>query len=323
MPLDKQFPLETQKQNQQQTQGPSTAPRQDRQGSARDNKSSQAEESVNWLFLDLNSYFASVEQQEQPKLRGKPIAVVPCMAETTCCIAASYEAKAKGVKTGTLVAEARLICPGIEIVEARQKLYVEYHEAIKAAVETCVPITETVSIDEVACRLMGRSEQPVPVARALAQRVKQAIREQVGDTLRCSIGLAPNRMLAKVASNMQKPDGLTVLTSSGLPHSLYRLKPQDIPGIGGRMNQRLMARGVHTMEQLSALNVEQMRILWGGMAGERVWLWLRGADFTVPKSTHKSVGHQHVLPPKKATLPPASPTNAATLRRIASLQYSS
>ena len=256
---------------------------------------------MNWLFLDLNSYFASVEQQERPELRGRPIAVVPCMAETTCCIAASYEAKARGVKTGTLVAEARLLCPEIEIVEARQKLYVEYHHAIKKAVETCVPITETVSIDEVACRLMGRNEQPVTAARALAQRVKQAIREQAGDTLSCSIGLAPNRLLAKVASNMQKPDGLTVLAPSGLPHSLYRLKPQDIPGIGWRMNQRLIARGVHTMEQLFALNEKQMRTLWGGMAGERIWLWLRGIDFTVSKSMHKSVGHQHVLPPELRT----------------------
>src|SRR5579871_2525465 len=91
-----------------------------------------AEERVNWLFLDLNSYFASVEQQENPKLRGKPVGVVPCMAETTCCIAASYEAKAKGVKTGTIVADARLLCPEMTFIEARHKLYVEYHDAIKA-----------------------------------------------------------------------------------------------------------------------------------------------------------------------------------------------
>src|SRR4029077_7509796 len=85
---------------------------------------------VNWLFLDLNSYFASVEQELRPELRGKPVAVVPVMADTTCCIAASYEAKAFGVRTGTGVKEARLLCPGLQVVEGRQNLYVDYHHRI-------------------------------------------------------------------------------------------------------------------------------------------------------------------------------------------------
>src|SRR3982750_4137829 len=86
------------------------------------------------LFLDLNSYFASVEQQERPALRGKPIAVVPVMTDTTCCIAASYPAKAYGIKTGTLVREGKALCPGLVLVEARQDLYVRYHKKIVEAV---------------------------------------------------------------------------------------------------------------------------------------------------------------------------------------------
>src|SRR5215472_18349819 len=101
-----------------------------------------------FLHIDLNSFFASVEQQLHPEYRGKPLAVVPVMADTTCCIAASYEAKAFGVKTGTQVGEAKRMCRGIELVEARHELYVKYHNKIVTAVETCVPVTSVMSIDE-------------------------------------------------------------------------------------------------------------------------------------------------------------------------------
>src|ERR1700753_999773 len=101
---------------------------------------------LKWLFLDLNSYFASVEQELRPELRNRPVAVVPVMADTTCCIAASYEAKAFVVKTGTQVGEAKRMCPGIELVEARHELYVEYHNKIVKAVEHCVPVAAVMSI---------------------------------------------------------------------------------------------------------------------------------------------------------------------------------
>src|SRR5262249_30070651 len=151
---------------------------------------------VRWLFLDLNSYFASVEQELRPELRDRPVAVVPLMADTTFCIAASYEAKAFKVKTGTQVGEGKRLCPGVELVEARHELYVEYHRKIVEAVETCVPVATVMSIDEMACSLMGR-EQPLVAALELARRIKETIRREVGSTLRCSVGLAPNRYLAK------------------------------------------------------------------------------------------------------------------------------
>src|SRR6185312_6972897 len=110
---------------------------------------------MNWLFVDLNSYFASVEQQVRPELRGRPVGVVPAMVDTTCCIAASYEAKAFGVRTGTIVADAKKMCPDIVLVEGRHELYTEFHHKVVEAVETCVPVTAVCSIDEMACRLMG------------------------------------------------------------------------------------------------------------------------------------------------------------------------
>jgi DNA polymerase IV len=147
---------------------------------------------VNWLFVDLNSYFASVEQQVRPELRGRPVGVVPMMADTTVCIAASYEAKAFGVRTGTVVADAKRMCPDIVFVEGRHEIYTEFHHRIVETVESCVPVTAVCSIDEMACRLIGR-ERPLLAAIDLARRVKKRISEQVGPMLKSSVGLATNR----------------------------------------------------------------------------------------------------------------------------------
>jgi DNA polymerase-4 len=257
---------------------------------------------VAWLFLDLNSYFASVEQELRAELRGRPIAVVPTVAETTCCIAASYEAKAFGVRTGTQVREARRMCPGIEMVEARHEVYVEYHNKIVEAVDSCVPVSVVMSIDEMACRLIGR-EQPIDAAKALAVKIKQTIRERAGSTLRCSVGLAPNRYLAKVASDMEKPDGLVALAPEDLPGALLGLTPRDLPGVGARMERRLAEQGLTTMAQILALDRERMRKAWGSIGGEKLWYWLRGEDLEDAAQEHaKSVGHSHVLAPEFRTV---------------------
>jgi DNA polymerase IV len=252
---------------------------------------------VNWLFLDLNSYFASVEQEERPELRNRPVAVVPSMVNTTCCIAASYEAKAQGVKTGTMVKEALELCPDLVLVEGRHKLYTEYHTKIVEAVNTCIPVTAVRSIDEMVCQLIGR-ERSLLAAIDLGRRVKDAIRKQVGSTLRCSVGLAPNQYLAKVATDMEKPDGLVALTRDMLPQALAGLELRDLPGVGARTEKRLHEKGIRTMTALLELNREQMGELWGSVWGERMWHWLQGDDFTESQNEHaKSVGHQHVLAP--------------------------
>jgi DNA polymerase IV len=256
---------------------------------------------LNWLFLDLNSYFASVEQELRPELRGRPIAVVPLLADTTFCIAASYEAKAFGVRTGTMAGDAKRMCPGISLIEARHEMYVDYHHRIVEAVEQCVPVAAVMSIDEMACRLIGR-EQPLLAALELAGRVKASIRERVGATLRCSVGLAPNRYLAKVASDMEKPDGLVALTPDILEAALLRLTPRDLPGVGARMEKRLHDCGIRTMEQVLGLKREEMNSVWGGIGGEKMWYWLRGEDFNDPELEHaKSITHSHMLPPDLRT----------------------
>ncbi len=191
---------------------------------------------LNWLFVDLNSYFASVEQEVRPELRGRPVAVVPMMADTTVAIAASYEAKAYGVKTGTLVGDAKRMCPDLVLIEARHELYVDYHHRIVEAVESCLPVTAVLSIDEMACRLMGR-ERPLLAALELGRKVKAAIRERVGPMLRSSVGLATNRYLAKVASDMEKPDGLVALPLDLLPEALRQLSIRGPLSLAGRSDR--------------------------------------------------------------------------------------
>ena len=252
--------------------------------------------SIRWLFLDINSFFASVEQQEQPHLRGKPVAVVPMFAETTSAIAASYEAKAFGVKTGTRVSDARKMCPGIIFVEADHDLYVKYHHKIIEAVESCVPVAAVMSIDEMICELKG-SQLEIENAKSLALKIKRTLAEKVGEFVKCSVGIAPNRFLAKIGSDMQKPDGLTVITKDDLPHKLHSLQLRDFTGIGSQMEKRLRVAGVYKTEVLCSLSKEMLRQIWGGVLGEHFYEWLRGNDTDQLTGKTKSISHSHVLPP--------------------------
>lgn len=251
---------------------------------------------VRWFYLDLNSFFASCEQQEHPDLRGKPVAVVPMMAKTTAVLAASYEAKAYGVKTGTLVGEAQKMCPGLHLVKSRHTLYVQYHHRVKEVLESCIPIHSVCSVDEFACELTG-SQQNLAVATALANKIKSEIRDRVGECLTSSIGLAPNILLAKMATDMQKPNGFVKIEPDELPQRLFPLKLRDIPGVGPKMEQRLKQKGVTTMEQLLGMNEKQMYGLWGSVVGSRYYYLLRGENLLIPRQKSQSISHQHVLPP--------------------------
>jgi DNA polymerase IV len=260
-----------------------------------------------FLHIDLNSFFASVEQQLHPEYRGKPLAVVPTMADTTCCIAASYEAKAFKVKTGTQVGEAKKLCPGIILIAGDHADYAKYSHAISDAVELACPVAHNPSIDEMVCQLMGREQEP-PRARKIALAIKESIYKNVGVALRCSIGMAPNRYLAKIASDMQKPDGLIGLLPSQLPRAIAHLELRDLPGVGARTEIRLNKKGITTMEQLLALDHREMGKLFDSVWGNRMYHWLRGAQTEDASGNNvsqpdvqKSLGHSHVLAPEHRT----------------------
>ncbi len=251
---------------------------------------------LRWLFLDLNAYFASVEQQENPRLRGRPIIVTPVAAEGTCAIAASYEAKAFGIRTGTPVYEARRMCPGLIAVNARHDVYVDYHHRIVDEIERHLHITKVESVDEVACELLG-AERRTENAVALGREVQQGILDRVGECLRSSVGLGPSVLLAKTASDMKKPAGLTVLGTDQLPETLLGLDLGDLAGIGRSMKRRLIAAGVSDIASLWALSPSRARAIWGSIGGERFWYALHGIDPPDIATHRQSIGHSHVLGP--------------------------
>jgi DNA polymerase IV len=249
------------------------------------------------LLVDFNSYFASVEQQAEPRLRGKPIGVVPMLADTTVCIAASIEAKTFGVKTGTKVAEARRLCPEIEFVVARHELYIDYHHRAVAVVDSLVPVRAVLSIDEMDCELTGRWREP---ARALdiAHKVKAGLAAQIGECLRTSIGIGPNTFIAKTASDMVKPDGLVVIEKSQLPERLFDLEVRALSGIGKQMEKRLATHRIKTVRDLAARSRDELRAIWGGIGGEIMYERIRGEEQHERGNETSSISHSSVLAPQ-------------------------
>ena len=252
---------------------------------------------LRWLYVDFNSYFASVEQQLNPRLRNRPIAVVPVMSDATCAIAASYEAKAFGIKTGTPVWEAKRLCPELICVEADHQHYVRVHGEILEEINQHIPVSAICSIDEMACRLMD-NENEEGYARDIARRIKAGLAKNIGSEVRCSIGIAPNRYVAKLATDMKKPNGLTVIHAMELPERLRVLALRDLTGVGRNIEQRLWRNGIYTMSELLRRPPKHLRAIWGNVGGEKMWHLLRGADLPEVETSKSCVGHSHVLAPE-------------------------
>ena len=232
----------------------------------------------------------------RPELRGKPVGVVPMLADSTCLIAASYEAKKFGVKTLTNVGEAKKLIPDIQLVVARHEIYINFHHQAVKAVDEIAPVRQVLSIDEMVCDLPA-GYKTVERAMELANDIKRNLATKVGEYLKVSIGLAPNTFLAKLASNMQKPDGLVVLQSYDVPAKIEHLPLRTLNGIGKNMEARLNHYGIHTMAQLYAQTSDQLRTVWGGVGGDRFYQKLRGVEIHVEENDMGSIGHSHVLPP--------------------------
>jgi DNA polymerase-4 len=244
------------------------------------------------LYIDFDSFFASAEQHLRPALRGRPVGVIPLASRHTCLIAASREAKRFGMRTGTPVLEALERCPGIALVVARHDVYVRLHHEIVRIVDSIVPVEKTCSIDEIDCRLLANER-----ARAIdiAYAIKRALASEIGPTLTCSIGLAPNELLAKIAAEMEKPDGLVALRQDDLPGPLRGLELTDIPGISHGNAARLASAGITSIEGLWGLGQAQVRAIWGGVQGERFWAFLHGFDIERGPTRRRMFGHSRVL----------------------------
>lgn len=248
--------------------------------------------------VDMNSYFASVEQQANPFLRGKPVGVCAYLHEHGCVIAASVEAKKLGVRVGMSVGDARKACPDAAFVQNDPGKYRAVTSRVFSIFHELTDRVEHYSIDEAFLDLTGWYRDPAEAAFALA-KVRRRIREEVGDWLRCSIGIAPTRFLAKTASDMQKPSGLVVITHENLDEVLSRLDLEDVCGIGKRIRRRLNRAGIGTLIDLKYYPVENLIRLFGTY-GFYLWCKLHGLEFerteTPEEDRPKSIGHSYCVP---------------------------
>lgn len=249
------------------------------------------------LYIDMNSFFASVEQQLDPALRGRPVGITAVEAESGCVVAASYEAKAAGVRTGTRVHEARRLCPGIRFRPSRHRLYVRYNQRIAAVLDSMAELERIRSVDEFQVALGGTTSR-LDAAIDLTRRLKSAVLAQVGSQLRFSAGLGPNHLLAKIAGKLEKPDGLQWLAPENMPGRIAHLKLDDLPGISRGIHRRLLDADVWTVAQLHALDPRHARMIWHSVEGERFVRALQGENIPLIGTQRSSYGNSKVLAPE-------------------------
>ena len=250
-----------------------------------------------YLFIDMNSYFASCEQQVHSSYRGKPVAVTPVNTANGCIVSASYEAKSFGVKTGTLVKDAKRMCPRIIICESDTYLYLDFHKKWVEVVKKFTPFLSIKSVDEAAIKL-SPSERNSDASCSISIKIKNAIKNYVGEYIRSSIGIGPNVFLAKQGSDFQKPDGLFEIKTENLCDYYRKIKLTDLKGINFRMEARLKNMGFEKPIDLYNASQEMLKRQMGIM-GEYWYLKLHGYDLPdVELSLPKTIGHSHVLEPK-------------------------
>jgi DNA polymerase-4 len=226
------------------------------------------------MYLDMNSYFASCEQQLNPALRGKPVGVITYDSPNACIIAPSIEAKKYGVKTGMRLTEGRQLCPQIIPVTTQPFQYRRIHVAIMDILRSYCDDVIAKSIDE-AMMNMTSYRLVYKDMQELGRKIKADITKEY-DWLKCSIGIAPNSFLAKLATEMQKPDGLVEITRENIDEKLSRLQLQDLPGIASRNERRLKLCGIDTPLQMRHTSEALLRKAFGGVVGN---FWHRRLNF--------------------------------------------
>jgi DNA polymerase IV len=245
------------------------------------------------LLVDMNSFFASVEQQCNPNLRGKPVGVVASLYPTSCIIAASKEAKLLGIGTGSMIADARKTCPEISLLLAEPEKYRQVNREINRIFRDYTKIVEPYSIDESFLDLRGGSVNPL----AAASEIKKRIRSEVGEWLTCSVGIGHNKFLAKLASELKKPDGLGIIWPDQLREVYKDKKLSDLWGISRGWTRRLSGLNITSPLSLLDYPVQNLVSLFG-KPGFYLWQRANGLEddclLTEP-GPPKSFGHSWVL----------------------------
>lgn len=247
------------------------------------------------MHIDMNAFFASVEQQSNPALRGKPIAVTGSSSRTVI-LTASYEARAFGVKTGLTMWEARQKCPELIIVPGNNRLYTHVSSGIMKLLHDYTPLVEVFSIDEAFMDITGSVKLFGGVER-ICNLIKSRIKTGFG--ISCSIGIAPNKLLAKLASEMKKPDGLTIIRPEEISRTLEQLPIKELCGIGRKTERHLVMMSIHTCGELGRCDEARLTRKFG-IVGPRLKQMGLGIDASpvVPAEDAeevKSVGHSMTL----------------------------
>ncbi len=247
------------------------------------------------MHFDMNSYFASVEQQANPRLRGKPLGIAATLAPGGCMIATSKEAKAKGIVTGMRVKDGLAIDPNLIVVEVDPPKYQSTTERIFGIVAEYAEDIEPYSIDEAFVDLTGTAAS-LDDAVALVATLKRRIHDEVGDWLTCSAGIAWTRWLAKFASDTAPKAGLVVFTPESLPGYLLGRGVTEAWGIAKGFGSRLNALGIATLDELARYPVTNL-VEALGVKGYELWANVNGIELGGVQAPHqpKSVGHTHVL----------------------------
>ena len=249
------------------------------------------------LHIDLNSCFATVEQQARPLLRGRPLGVTNRLTKNACVVAASYEAKAQGVKVGMTFSEAKLLCPDLVMIETDPPKYHYVYKKLIKIMRSYSPNISMKSIDEGIIDFHGTrqvvNQRPLTV---IGHEIKRRLRDEVGTWMKCNIGIAPNRFLAKTAASLHKPDGLDVITHKNLRSTLAGLELTDLTGIAERNQARLNAAGIYTpLQFLDAPSELLVHKVFGSICGEDWHKRLRGWEVDDAEHDVKTVGRQFVM----------------------------
>jgi DNA polymerase-4 len=247
------------------------------------------------MHVDMNAFFASVEQQSRPDLRGKPIAVTGSSSRTVI-LTASYEARACGVRTGQTMWEARQKCPALILVRGNNRLYTHVSSHIMKILHDYTPLVEVFSIDEAFMDITG-SVNLFGGAERICHLIKSRIKAGFG--ISCSIGIAPNKLLAKLASEMKKPDGLTIIRPEEVAPVLEHLPIRELCGIGRKMERQLVMMSIYTCGELGRCDEKRLTRKFG-VTGTRLKQMGQGIDDSpvIPDEESeaiKSVGHSITL----------------------------
>lgn len=228
------------------------------------------------LHVDLNSFFATAEQQANPRLRGKPVGIIKA-AGRTCVIAASIEAKAYGVKTGTNVYEAKKLCPTITLVEADFDKYADITYRFINICQSYSPLCEVFSLDE--CFIdVTETEKLFGGVLSIVFEIKRRLKEEIGDYMICSAGISHNRLLAKLASGQIKCDGLFLITDANVMEVLDKCDLMDVCGLGFMLNRHLRSLGIFDFPKLRACSFSFLHKHFGPFWSVHLYNICRGID---------------------------------------------